>query len=207
MREIMPVKTSMKRRILSISAVLGFGLSVASCVSLGSDPPPQLLTLASSQQAATGTVITSNVADAIVLETPEAVRAIDTTRVPVHINDTAIAYVESAYWSDKPARLFRTMLAETLTAQTGRLVLEQPDPSGPRGMMLSGNLLRFGYDQGLQSVVVRYDATMRIAGQPIRQKRFEAEERVYTVEANAVGSALNVAANKIANDVALWVKG
>lgn len=206
MHQQMLIKTAHIRKILARFAILGFGLSVASCVSLGADPPPQLLTLTSVQQPQAGVVIETNAADAIIVQAPIAARAIDTARIPVHINDTAIAYIESAFWSDKPARLFGNILAETITAQTGQLVLSQPEPGEQRGVMLSGHLLTFGYDEGLGAVVVRYDAMIRVPGGPVRKRRFEAEEPVFDIKPQPVGRALNIAANKVANDVAKWVQ-
>jgi len=204
---IRAIKPAIRPMFLKMAAPILLATSVASCISLGSDPPPQLLTLTSDQQTASGTQVASNIAEAIVVEAPNAEHAIDTTRIPVQINDSSIAYVENAFWADKPARLFRSILAETIAAQTGRLVLDQVDSGGQRGMIVSGSLLKFGYDAGLQSAVVRYDAIVRVPGQPLRKHRFEAEQSVFKVEATEVGAALNVAANKVANDVAIWIKG
>jgi cholesterol transport system auxiliary component len=204
---IRALKPAIGPRFLKMAVPVLLAATVAGCVSLGSDPPPQLLTLTADQQAASGNQVASNIADAIVVEIPNAQHSIDTTRVPVQINDSSIAYVEEAVWADKPAHLFQSVLSETIAAQTGRLVLNQIDSGGQRGMILSGDLLKFGYDAGLQSVVVCYDAILRMPGQPLRKQRFEAEQSVFKVEATEVGAALNIAANKVANDVAVWVKG
>ncbi|MEZ5709357.1 MAG: ABC-type transport auxiliary lipoprotein family protein [Blastomonas sp.] len=192
----------MTRKIL----VLSLAAMLASCVSLSQDPPPQLLTLTSDAAPAAGAMVSSDVPGAIVVEIPDAERAIDTNRIPVQVDDSAIAYVKDAIWVDKPARLFRNVLAETLAAQTGRLVLDQPEAGGEISTLITGELQKFGYDAGAGAVIVRYDAVLRVPGQPLRKRRFEAQQDVFTVEPRPVAQALNRASNRVAAELAAWVQ-
>lgn len=190
--------------------VLGAGaplLLLSACVSFGDKAPPQLLTLTSDAAPTAGAMAQASVTEAIVVEAPTVERTLDQVRVPVQVSDSAIAYVQDAVWADKPARLFRGVLAETLAAKSGRLVLDQVETGSERGMMLSGQLQRFGYDEGLRAVVVRYDAVIRKPGSPLRKQRFEASVPVANVDAVSVGAALNRAANTVAGNVAAWVAG
>lgn len=185
--------------------VAGASLALLSaCVSFGAKAPPQLLTLTSDAAPGAGSMAQASVIDAIIVDVPTVERTLDQVRVPVQISDSAIAYVKDAIWADKPARLFRGVLAETIAAKSGRLVLDQVETGSERGMMVSGQLQRFGYDAGLRAVVVRYDAVIRKPGSPLRKQRFEASEQIAVVDAASVGAALNRAANTVAAEVAAW---
>ena len=194
----------MSRPWLATGAVLAL---LSGCVSLGGKAPPQLLTLTSDAAPAAGSMASASVADAIIVDVPTVERTLDQVRVPVQVSDSAIAYVQDAVWADKPARLFRTVLAETLAAKSGRLVLDQVETGSERSTMLSGQLQRFGYDEGKRAVVVQYDAVIRTPGGPLRKQRFEASEPIGTVDAVSVGAALNRAANTVAVQVAAWAVG
>lgn len=182
-------------------------LALAGCISLGSKAPSQLLTLTSQATPAAGSMAQASVTEAIIVDVPTVERTLDHVRVPVQVSDSAIAYVQDAIWADKPARLFRGVLAETLAAKSGRLVLDQVETGSERGLMLSGQLQRFGYDEGARAVVVQYDAVIRKPGSPLRKQRFQASVPVATVDAVSVGAALNQAANAVAVEVAAWVAG
>lgn len=185
----------------------GACLLLAGCVSFGSEAPPQLLTLTSNATPAAGATASASVTDAIVVDVPSVERTLDQVRVPVQVSDSAIAYVKDAVWADKPARLFRTVLAETLAAGSGRLVLDQVETGAERSTMLSGQLHRFGYDEDARAAIVRFDAVVRKPGSPLRKQRFEASVPVATVDAVTVGAALNQAANTVAAQVAAWTVG
>ncbi len=185
-------------------AAVAVSLMLSACVSFGAKAPPQLLTLTSDASPGAGSMASASVTDAIVVDVPTVERTLDQVRVPVQVSDSAIAYVEDAIWADKPARLFRTVLAETLAAKSGRLVLDQVETGSERSTMLSGQLQRFGYDESAGAVVVRFDAVVRKPGSGLRKQRFEASEPVGTVDAVTVGAALNRAANTVAGQVAAW---
>jgi cholesterol transport system auxiliary component len=90
---------------------------LSACVSFGAKAPPQLLTLTSDASPDAGSMASASVTDAIVVDVPTVERTLDQVRVPVQVSDSAIAYVEDAIWADKPARLFRTVLAENAGGQ------------------------------------------------------------------------------------------
>lgn len=194
-------------RSVRLTAVLALSATtlLGGCFSLGSEAPPQLLTLTAERSAEIGRALSGTADNAIVVEEPASAQVLNTVRVPVQIDQSAVAYVEDAVWAERPSRLFRALLAETIAAGTDRLVVAETELGSAGGTIVSGKLNRFGYDKARQAVVVQYDAVVRGAGMSLRQRRFEASEPVYEVEAREVGAALNRAANRVAAEAADWI--
>jgi cholesterol transport system auxiliary component len=190
-----------------LTALLLAGL--AGCVSLGggSKVPPVLFTLTAATAAPAGTVSSGTPADALMVMEPETDRRLAVLRVPVQVDDARVAYLQDAQWVERPARLFRAVLAETLRAKSGRLVLEDDQAATVPGLRLSGRLLDMGYDARSMAVVVRYDAIRTGAKGEVTTKRFEAEVSGVAATPEQVGPALNKAANDVAAQVAAWMAG
>lgn len=195
------------RRLTKVASAAGLALALTGCLSLGSEPPPSLLTLSADATAPGGAAVQGNVASAIAVLEPGAPQSINLTRVPVQVNDAEIAYLQDAVWVEKPARLFQRLLAETIRARTGRLVIDAETASLGAATRLQGSLGAFGYDARTSSVVVRYDAVRTGAGDSVETRRFEAVVPGVPAEAAPVGRALNEAANRVAGEVAAWVAG
>lgn len=188
-----------------IAAALGATALLAGCISFGAKPPESLLNLTPTTTVAPGTVINGDVAQAIAVLVPEAPAKLNVTRVPVQIDDTQVAYVKDAVWVDKPARLFRRLLGETIRAKGNRLVIDNDDAALTPKNQLRGTLVDFGYDARTSSVVVTYDAIRDVNGTEVRTRRFSATVPGVVAEAAPIGAALNQAANQVANEVAAWV--
>ncbi|MBW8783299.1 MAG: membrane integrity-associated transporter subunit PqiC [Novosphingobium sp.] len=191
--------------VLGRSALL-LALSVAlgGCLSFGAKPPPTLFRLTPASAPAAGAAVTGVVAEALVVVEPETDRRLGVDRVPVQINDSNVAYLKNAAWVERPARLFRDLLAETLRAR-GRVVFTADEEEAEGKRRLYGRLLDMGYDARQQAVVVRYDAVREGPGGTVATRRFEAVERGVAATPAAVGPALNRAANSVAAQVAAWV--
>lgn len=188
--------------------VLAASLALSGCLSLGGKAPDQLFRLTPEKTAPAGATASGSVDEAIVVLDPESDRSLDVLRVPVRVDPSSLAYLKGAGWVEKPSRLFRSLLAETIRAETGRLVLEGGDYEVTGKTFVKGRLLEMGYEAPSQSVVVRFDAVRSERGSPeIRTRRFEAVVRGVEPKAQAVGPALNEAANDVAAQVAAWVKG
>jgi cholesterol transport system auxiliary component len=186
--------------------VIAAALPLSACISFGAKPPPSLLTLTSAAASAANSGTTVNAAQAIIVGVPAVPQAIATTRVPVSVNATAIAYVENAVWVEAPARLFQRLLSETIAAKTGKTVVDPKQTALVPAMQLSGQLLRFGVDEASSDAVIVYDAVLtRDAGKTVMTRRFEARSKAATITAQPVGEALNLAANSIAGEIATWV--
>ncbi|MBD3729005.1 MAG: membrane integrity-associated transporter subunit PqiC [Sphingomonadales bacterium] len=193
-------------RIL-IAPVVALALStgLAGCVSLSPKLPPSLLTLTPTSSAPAGQTAATSASRAIAVFEPEAPLRIDVMRVPVQIDDSSVAYLKDAQWVDKPARLFRQLLAETIRVKTGRMVIADDEPALRADAQLRGTLLDFGYDARASSVVVRFDAIRTAKDGKVETRRFEAVVPGIPAEAGPVGSALNDAANDVAGQVADWI--
>lgn len=185
----------------------GLAAALAGCISLGSEPPPSLLSLTATATAPAGSAISGNPASAIAVLEPGAPQSLNVVRVPVQVDDAEIAYLKDAVWVEKPARLFQRLLAETIRTRTGRLVSDGETPSVGAETRLQGSLGAFGYDARSRSVVVRYDAVRSGVGDSVETRRFEAVIPGVEAEAGPVGRALNQAANQVAGEVAQWVSG
>jgi len=180
-------------------------LALSGCISFGAKPPDQLLTLTAAQSVAVGTAQTIGAGDAITVLWPSIPADLNTNRIPVQATPTSIAYVKDAQWTETPNRLFARLLAETIEARTGHPVLSGRQFAIDPGARVSGQLLRFGVDANPQQAVVVFDAVIA-RGTDIRTRRFEARVPVAEIEVQAVGAALNQAANQVAAEVADWVK-
>ncbi|MEL7446564.1 MAG: ABC-type transport auxiliary lipoprotein family protein [Pseudomonadota bacterium] len=193
-------------------ALLVPALALGGCLSLGAEPPASLLTLTPSAtaEAGQGTQVTN--ANAVWIFTPETPAKLDVLRVPVQVSDTEIAYLQDAFWVEKPARLFRRLMGEAVRAKGGNLVLDSDNTPLVADRVLRGTIREFGYDASSNSVVVQFDAIRSVAvgeGQDateqIETRRFEMRESGILPEAADVGPALNRAANEVADQVAQWV--
>lgn len=183
-------------------------LLLAGCVGLGGGKvPPSLFTLTAAQAAPAGATASGTRSEALMVMEPETDRRLAVLRVPVQVDDAQVAYLQNAQWVERPARLFRALLAETLRAKTGRLVLEDDQAATTPGVRLSGRLLDMGYDARSMAVVVRFDAIRTGAAGEVTTKRFEAEVSGIAAKPEAVGPALNKAANDVAAQVTEWMGG
>lgn len=193
------------RALLPVAGALALSAALSGCVNLGAKPPPQLLTLTAAQSAPAGTAASGQAATAIAVLEPNADQRLAVTRVPVQVTDSSVAYLQDAVWVDKPARLFQRLLAETIRAKGGRLVVDQGDLGYAAATKLSGQLLDMGFDAASGSAVVRFDALLQTPDGQVRTKRFESRIPGVAPDALSVGSALNQAANQVAAEVAAWV--
>jgi len=178
---------------------------LAGCISFGADPPDRLLTLTPTATAPAGSATDGDVTAALAVLEPTASQRLTVTRVPVKVDDSSLAYLQDAFWVERPARLFQRLLAETIRAGGNRLVLADDDLQYSAPTKLSGQLVELGYDATRSSVVARYDALLQMPDGRVLTRRFESTVPGIAPEAAAVGSALNQAANDVAAQVAEWV--
>lgn len=200
----------MAARLLRLIALGALPLVLAGCVSIGGGKkaPPELLTLTPAVSAPAGSTASGSPAAALLVLEPETDQHLAVLRVPVQVDAARIAYLKDAVWIERPARLFRALLAETLRARGGLLVLEDNQAIVPvAGTRLAGRLIAMGYDAPGQAVVVRYDAIRTTSGGAVQTRRFESVLPGIPAKAEAVGPALNRAANDVAAQVAAWIAG
>lgn len=194
-----------RRGVWQGAAATVLALSLSGCISLGGKVPKMLIGLTADQSPAAGVLPGGAQAEALVVLDPEAGRKLDVLRIPVQVNEAEIAYLTDVTWVERPSRLFRQLLAETIRARGKRLVLEAGDESAIARTTLGGRLVDMGYDARNLSVVVRYDAIRSDGKGGVSLRRFEAEVSGVTGDAESVAPALNRAANQVAKEVADWV--
>jgi cholesterol transport system auxiliary component len=192
-------------RLLRPIAGAALALALAGCLSFGRKVPDVLIGLTAETLAPAGATTPVPIEDALVVVEPGTDRRLATQRVPVQVDDVSVAYLQHAMWVERPALLFRGLLAESIRAKSGKPVFEGVEGSFGGRNFLSGRLLEMGYDAREQAVVVRYDAVRNSADGKISARRFESIVSGIAPKANQVGPALNTAANDVARQVAEWV--
>lgn len=198
----------MAGKLIRYGALAFLPLALSACVNIGGKGklPPTLLTLSPAAVAPAGSGASAAPSEALMVLEPETDQYLSVLRIPVQVDGANIAYIKNAQWVERPARLFRALLAETLRARGNRLILEDTQATVPvAGSRLAGRLIAMGYDAQSQSVVVRYDAIRTGAGGTVQTKRFESVVPGVKAEGEAIGPALNRAANDVAAQVADWV--
>lgn len=196
-------------RFLSLAPLCAGALLLSSCVSIGSgaEPPEQLITLTPAAKAPAGSASEGTIDSAIIVFEPEVEDRLDVKRVPVQIDASSLAYLQNAFYVDRPARLFQSLLAETLRVTSGRLVIQGTDPGLPRRTRLYGKLVEMGYDAQAMSVTVTFDAVRVDPEGKINAQRFSSTVPGISADAAYVAPALNNAANEVAGSVAEWMNG
>ena len=196
------------RAYLRIGTALALAVATGGCALLGGGgkPPPVLFTLSSDAPPAAA-ARTAAVGQTVTIATPVIPKQLRTVRVPVEIGLTQVQYVANLQWVDTPDRLFQALLEETVRRTTNRVVLDPSQTTLDPGLVVSGQLNRFGYDTQQGVVVVQYDGSLATqGGTHVESRRFEA-----TVPADGtaatVSLALNEAANQVAKQVAQWIGG
>ena len=181
-------------------------LALSGCISLGGGKaPPTLINLTAAAVAPAGQAISGKAGEAIVILEPETDRRLAVQRVAVTIDPANVAYLKNAMFVERPARLFRALLAETIRAGSTRIVFEDSEGMASGRVRLAGRLLDMGYDGEAREAVVRYDAILEGPGGAISSRRFESRIDGVSPDAKEIGPALNRAANEVARQVAEWV--
>jgi cholesterol transport system auxiliary component len=192
----------MKMRTI-LAAAAAFALSAC----FGGGAPSELLTLRAEQTRPVGDARSAGPGEAITVAEPTVPAALQTTRVPVYVAPQTIQYLKNAFWADDPSELFRAVVAETISARTGRVVLDPGQFSHEPGTRITGQLLMFGLDADRMEAVAVYDAVIARGRASVATQRFEARVPVAAAQPALVAPALNQAANQVAAQVAAWVGG
>jgi len=191
----------MRVKLLAAAAALA---TLSAC--FGGGAPAQLMTLTPAATRPAAQPRSAGQGEAVTVVEPGVPQALRTTRVPVYVSETVVQYLKDAVWVENPGPLFGRLLGETISARTGRVVLDPSQYSHDPGTRLTGQLLRFGLDPNAMEVVVVYEA-VRARGNAggVTSNRFEARLAVAAATPEAVAPALNQAANQVADQVAAWI--
>jgi len=144
---------------------------------------------------------------AVTIMVPEMPKELQTVRVPVQLSPTDVQYVTNLQWIDTPDHLFQRLLSETVRRTTNRVVLDPNQTGLDPGVVLDGQLQKFGYNAQTGQVEAVFDGSLATAGGgQVQTRRFVATAPADGTGAS-VGPALNHAANEIAQQVAQWIGG
>jgi cholesterol transport system auxiliary component len=198
----------MSRTFLTIAAAASLtGCSLGGLLGGGAKPPTTLQTLTAEAPDPGPIARTATAGQAVTIAVPVVARELQTIRVPVQVTPTDVEYVTNLQWVDTPDRLFQKLLAETVRRTTNRVVLDPDQSALDPGLVVNGDLQRFGYDASSGQVVVVFDAALsKTGGTQVDTRRFTAMAPADGTAAT-VGPALNRAANQVALDVAKWIGG
>ena len=193
---------------LRVTVFAALALALSGCALLGGGKAPAwLLALTPEAPAPADLTRVGSAGNTVTINVPVIAKELRTTRVPVQLGPTAVQYVKDLTWVDTPDRLFQALLAETVRRTTNRVVLDGKQTALDPGMLITGQLNRFGFDESAQAVIVQYDAARSAGGgAQVETRRFEAQVPA-TGDAASVAPALNRAANQVAMDAAAWIGG
>ena len=191
---------------LLAAAALG-GCSLSSLMGGGGKAPLTLQTLTAEAPDPGNVVRNAAAGQAVTIQTPLISNELNTLRVPVQLSPTDVQYVTNLQWVDTPNKLFQALLEETVRRTTNRVVIDPNQTGLDPGVIVHGELERFGYDAQTGQAVVAYNASLSSPdGTQVQTRRF-----VATAPADgtgpSVGPALNRAANEVAQQVAQWIGG
>jgi len=194
------------RTLISVFAAA----ALAGCAGLlggGAKVPPTLQTLTPEAAAPGAVARNASAGQAVTIATPIVSSQLKTLRVPVQVSPTNVQYVTNLQWIDTPDKLFQSLLEETVRRTTNRVVINPGQTGLDPGIIVQGELERFGYDAQTGQVMVAYNASMSSPdGAQVQTKRFVATE-ASDGSGPSVGPALNRAANAVAQQVAQWIGG
>jgi cholesterol transport system auxiliary component len=197
-------------KFLFRTAPIALAVGLSACSGLlggGGKPPVTLVTLTPEIGQPAQMARTAVAGQAVTIMPPVVSRELHTVRVPVQVNQVDVQYVANLTLADTPDRLFADLVAETVRRTTNRVVLDARQTTLDPGVIVSGELHRFGYDAATGQVIVEYDGSIAAGGgAQVQTRRFTAGVPADGTAAT-VGPALNRAANQVAQQVAQWIGG
>ncbi|APG62316.1 hypothetical protein LPB140_05290 [Sphingorhabdus lutea] len=196
-------KTKYMLKSALILPVIGL---LSACISLGTDPLPSMLTLKSNQMLDAGQVKSLNNENGLVIALPLLPRKLDTTRIPVQIDDQNIAYLTQTAWVDKPNNLFQSLLMEQISAGSNFVVMDEEQGFGKNIQRISIKFHEFGIDSRTNQAMIIADVTRHHPVNMPITKRFAANVPVAEIAPSQAGYSLNKAANMVAADILTWIK-
>ena len=189
---------------IALAAALS-GCSLGGLLGGGGKPPVALLTLTPDAPDPGAMTRTAAPGQAVTITTPILPKELQTVRVPAQVSPTSVQYVTDLQMIDTPDHLFQGLLSETIRRTTNRVVLDTGTTTLDPGLVVGGQLQRFGFDAQTGQVVVEFDAAISTRdGTRVETRRFVARQPADGTGAS-VGPALNRAANQVATEAAQWI--
>lgn len=196
------------RNLVPVVAAVALGAcSLGGLLGGGGKAPVTLQTLTSEAPDPGSVVRSASAGQAVTIATPVVANELRTLRVPVQLSPTDVQYVTNLQWVDTPDKLFQHLVEETVRRTTNRVVVNPNQAGLDPGVVLHGELERFGYDAQTGQVTVAYNGSLSSPdGAQVQTRRFVASAPADGT-GPSVGPALNHAANEVAQQVAQWIGG
>jgi cholesterol transport system auxiliary component len=195
------------RALMRSATAVTLAACLAGCSLMGGGKAPPYLFTLTPEAAPAATVRSAAVGQTVTIRTPVIAKELRTVRVPVQVSPTVIQYVSNFQWVDTPDKLFQRLVEETVRRTTSRVVLDPDQSALDPGLVVTGQLNRFGYDAQQGMVVVQYDASLATqGGTHVETRRFEASLPADGTS-TTIAPALNQAANQVGTQVAQWIGG
>ncbi|MFA6230647.1 MAG: ABC-type transport auxiliary lipoprotein family protein [Rhodanobacter sp.] len=196
----------MSLRFASIALTVLLG----GCSVLPRAESPDIYLLPGAVAAPAPTIATATQAMTVSLQvdTPQAGRSLDSTRIAVIPKSNVITVYQGARWSDRAPRLLRDRLIDAFRASASYAAVSSDDANLRAELELAGDLRAFQteYTTGKPVVVIRYDAQLV---QPSTQtilatRQFEIRQPVAGKDVPQVVVAFGQAADALAAQVVDW---
>ena len=202
----------MRSRLVHFSACCLVASLVSACGSLlelpGQGPGPQLYNLS----ALEGTGADQQMGTLrLLVEEPDAPRAIDSDRIALHPSQVEIKYYKDAKWSDRAPRLVQTLLVESFD-NTGSFEFVGRDSAGlTMPYLLKSSLSDFHttYEGRRPTAVVKLKLSIidRGKGRILAARIFESRSNAQADSIKPVVLAFDAAVNQILKDAVPWTLG
>ena len=147
----------------------------------------------------------------VLVDEPDASRAIDTDRIAIRPSEVEINYYSGAKWSDRAPRLIQSLLIQTLE-NTGAVQLAGRGSSGMNAQyLINSQLMDFQVEQDGDGA----SAHIRLKLNLIEQRRsrilasetFEAQVEAADTKSKTVVLAFNEAMNSVLSEASTWALG
>ncbi|MGC1548960.1 MAG: ABC-type transport auxiliary lipoprotein family protein [Rhodanobacter sp.] len=189
-------------------ALAAVALVLSACSVLPKAVSPDIYLLPAAPVAASPTT-TARLDWSLRVDTPQAGRAIDSTRIAVVPSGDVITVYEGARWSDRAPVLLRNRLLDAFRADGRFTAVSSDDANLFADVELTGDLLAFqtNYENGSPVVVIRYDAQLvQVRTQKIlATHRFDIRQPVVGKEVPQVVAAFGQASDQLAAQTIGWI--
>jgi cholesterol transport system auxiliary component len=170
-----------------------------------SGPPPQRFTLVAAPNTAAVVALPTLRVDDL-----ESAAELANTRIAVRVGAQEVRYVTGGLWTDRPTRLLRAVLADTLRQRSTGLVLSAAQADIAPAYRLAGRLIAFQAEAPNGVVTHMKISTEQLlimakTGTVLASRRFEAREASRSDRPADLAEAANAAANIIAAQTTDWV--
>jgi cholesterol transport system auxiliary component len=168
-----------------------------------SGPAPQRFTLTAAPSEATASALPT-----LRIEELETAADLSSNRIAVRVGAQEVRYLVGGIWTDKPARLLRSLLADHMRTRSQDVVLAANQPEVPVAYRVTGRLTAFQAEgpgslathAQISAEYIILQGTKIIASRSFAQRRSLSSDR-----AQDVTSSLNEAANALSNEASAWI--